>query len=197
MHSDNLKKWMNPCTRLYVILLLVMISCTTGLVAQSESDTLVVQNNVEDSSSVKKNTFIDLLKGEPGRAALYALLIPGGGQIYNKKWWKVPIAIGIDAYTFYNVYDTRKNYKYYQDQLKLNLSGESTELSTEVIRLRRNSYRKKYDYARVYFILGHLLTIVDAYVDRHLMDFDMSEDLSIEPTLSPTSGLGFGICYRF
>jgi hypothetical protein len=51
----------------------------------------------EADTIINKGGFFSIFKGKPGKAALYSLIIPGGGQIYNKKWWKVPLALGIDV----------------------------------------------------------------------------------------------------
>lgn len=153
-----------------------------------QSDTIVVDSTVQTTKD-DRNTFLDLFKGKPGRAALYATLLPGGGQIYNRKWWKVPLAIGLDGFLLYNVIDSRNDYKKYQDQYRQALIDDDGTAARK--KLFRDSARKRYDYARVYLIIGHLVTVVDAYVDRHLMDFDISDDLSVGPRIIPDHQQGF------
>jgi hypothetical protein len=140
------------------------------------SDTLV--NDAD--TLISKGGFLTLFEGKPGRAALYGLLIPSGGQIYNRKWWKVPLALSIDAGLAYVLISNRNNYRRAQAEYTAALANPIQE---DLGRLRevRNFYRKWSEYSWIWMIGGHLITVLDAYVDRHLMDFDISEDITIEP----------------
>ena len=141
-------------------------------------------------------------KYDPGRASLYSAIFPGLGQFYNKKYWKVPIvwaAVGIPAYTFF---DNRKWYAKTRYALavvangsqgnadSLNkvdalfrdavLAGDSRDLQNE-----RDYFRKNEDYSVLFFLLFYALSIVDATVDAHLKEFNVSSDLSfhIKPAI--------------
>lgn len=134
-------------------------------------------------------------KHDPRRATLYSTFFPGLGQIYNRKYWKLPLvyaAVGIPAYTyFYN----KSWYKKCQQALAVVLDTPLTDaklksvdpkLRTFVsagddnsIRSYRNEFRKDQDYSVIFFLLFWGLQIVDATVDAHLMDFDVSPELSM------------------
>lgn len=132
----------------------------------------------EADTLINKGGFFSIFKGKPGKAALYSLIIPSGGQIYNKKWWKVPLALGIDGGLTYVLITNRKNYSVTQEAY---LTALVTPGSTNVARLKqqRDFYRKWSEYAWIWLIGGHILTVADAFVDRHLMDFNVSDDLTI------------------
>lgn len=132
----------------------------------------------EGDTIINKNGFFSLFKGKPGKAALLSLLIPSGGQVYNKKWWKVPLALGIDAGLTYTLISNRKNYSLAQSEYEFALRPPG-QPNLSAIRQKRDFYRKWSEYSWIWLIAGHLLTVVDAYVDRHLMDFDVSDDLTI------------------
>lgn len=136
----------------------------------------------EGDTIINKNGFFSLFKGKPGKAALLSLLIPSGGQIYNKKWWKVPLALGIDAGLTYTLISNRKNYSLAQSEYEFALT-QPGQPSISTIRQKRDFYRKWSEYSWIWLIAGHLLTVVDAYVDRHLMDFDVSDDLTLSHDL--------------
>jgi len=142
-----------------------------------------------DSQVVKK-------KHDPHKATLYSTFCPGLGQIYNRKYWKLPLvyaAVGIPAYTyFYN----RNWYKKCQYALTVVLNGitDSATIANTVdpklqgfvrnkqdnyIREYRNEFRKDQDYSVIFFLLFWGLQIVDATVDAHLMNFDISPELSM------------------
>ncbi len=154
-----------------------------------------IQNDITQDTAVNeadtiisKGGFLTLFEGKPGRAALYGLLIPSGGQIYNKKWWKVPLALSIDAGLTYVLVTNRSNYKRAQAEYTAALANPVQE---DLGRLRevRNFYRKWSEYSWIWLIGGHMITVLDAYVDRHLMDFDISEDITIEPVFERNTGL--------
>lgn len=131
----------------------------------------------EADTLINRNGFMTLFEGKPGKAALYGLLLPAGGQIYNRKWWKVPLALGIDgglAYVLiYNTTSYRTAQADYVQALAIPGTGDIARLKA-----KRDFYRKWREYAWIWLLAGHLLTVADAYVDRHLMEFDVSPDLS-------------------
>lgn len=154
-----------------------------------------IQNDITQDTAVNeadtiisKGGFLTLFEGKPGRAALYGLIIPSGGQIYNRKWWKVPLALSIDAGLTYVLVTNRSNYKRAQAEYTAALANP---LQEDLGRLRevRNFYRKWSEYSWIWLIGGHMITVLDAYVDRHLMDFDISEDITIEPVFERNPGL--------
>ena len=141
------------------------------------SDTISVVDTTHS-----RNTFFTLFRGNPGKAALFSLIIPGGGQAYNKKWWKIPIAIGIDGVAYYNVYFNKSLYKKYDDiYITLANGGKHPDFfSKQDVSPLRSAYRQKYEYAWLYFGIAHLVTVFDAFVDRHLIEFDISENLTYQ-----------------
>jgi hypothetical protein len=144
----------------------------------------------------------------PGKAALYSAILPGLGQIYNKKYWKVPIvygAIGITGgiflYNYKNYKDTRFAYKAkYNASLPTATHADSALLplikpalqrySVQTLQYYRDEYRRDIDYSVLFFIIFWGLNVVDAAVDAHLKAFDVSPDLSlhIKPGRSQMAG---------
>ncbi|MBL0025025.1 MAG: DUF5683 domain-containing protein [Saprospiraceae bacterium] len=131
----------------------------------------------ESDTLVNKSGLFSIFKGKPGKAALFSLIIPAGGQIYNKKWWKVPLALAIDGGLTYVLITNRSNYHKTQDAYQIALATPGAE-NVSSLKQQRDFYRKWSEYAWIWLIGGHILTVADAYVDRHLMDFDVSDDLT-------------------
>ena len=143
----------------------------------------------------------------PGKAALLAAILPGAGQIYNRRWWKLPLVYGalgtvVGAEVFYQT-----RYREFVDAYDLvtrnpQLLG-STALgpqarrfsSAEGIRSGIVFYRGNRDLFYLYCGLAYGLQIVDALVDAHLRDFDVSDDLSLhwQPALLPVPGQVLGL----
>jgi len=148
----------------------------------------------------------------PHKAAVRSAIIPGWGQVYNKKIWKVPIvytALGIPAGLFFynkNWYE-RTNYAYnvalspnpppdslskvHPDLLYFVENHQTTSLVNY-----RNEFRRNMDYCVLFFLLAWGLNIVDATVDAHLMGFNVSPDLSlrITPNIS-TNNYGLSLAF--
>ncbi len=172
-------------------------------------------------------------KPNPTRAVMYSAIFPGLGQFYNKKYWKLPIIysgfIGLSYGItwngrYYNDYsrgyralagdDPRGNFSEWSG-LVPSLQGRNPNSITETeissfqnsFRRKKNYYRRNRDLCIIGAVGVYLVCMVDAYVDAHLFDFDISPDLSlrVEPTVmqfDPLStdlkkSLGFQCSFSF
>lgn len=121
----------------------------------------------------------------PKRAGLYAAILPGLGQVYNKQYWKTSVvAVGAGIITYF-IIDNRKNYLKYQqayiyriDNNKLTVDS-FPEYSTDDLNLLRNGFRKYYEYSVIAAAAGYFINIIDAFTSAHLKSFDLSKDISI------------------
>ncbi len=140
----------------------------------------------------------------PRKATIRSAIIPGWGQLYNKKYWKLPLVYGALGATagiyFYNLktYKILKQaYTYASDTDPSNdvlIDPQFSNLSANAIKSYRNSFRQNIDYSVLFFLLFWGLNVVDATVDAHLKAFDVNDNLSLEfkPGYSPlanTSGI--------
>src|SRR6266487_5961129 len=163
----------------------------------------------KDSIPIEKVDSLIKAQHSPRKAAIRSAIIPGWGQVYNKKYWKVPIvyaALGITGYIFLDNIKTYKDLKFsYAAKYKASLpppANDSTDyfkidsryqpISLEALRQGRNQFRQYVDYSAVFFIIFWGLNIVDAVVDAHLKAFDISPDLSlkIKPAFNPLAKAG-------
>lgn len=140
----------------------------------------------------------------PQRATWLALVIPGGGQIYNRKFWKLPIVYGgflgcIYALTWNNmmykdyaqayldISDSDPGTKSYEKFMHLGnaINDKNIARYTDLFKSRRDKYRRWRDMSLFVMIGIYALSVVDAYVDAELSVFDISRDLSlkVKPTV--------------
>lgn len=144
----------------------------------------------------------------PAKAVWYAALFPGGGQIYNRKYWKLPIIYGGYLGLIYGYRWNQKYYRTYANAYR-DLVLESPNQSymdflpptydvqknrnylENAFKRKRNSYRNYRDYCLVGMIGVYLVAMVDAYVDASLYHFDVSTDL--DANSKPTLMLGYHI----
>ena len=169
-------------------------------------------NKVAEPVADKKVDSV-LKEHSPRKAIIRSAIIPGWGQVYNKKYWKLPLiygALGATAYVFVDnlqVYrDSRFAYKakYQASQgdssLLADVKPEYMIYSMESLRANRDQFRKYIDYSVIFFVFFWGLNVVDAAVDAHLKSFDVSPDLSlrIKPGYSEMAGTkGISIILAF
>ena len=150
---------------------------------------------------------------DSNRSVWLALVFPGGGQIYNRKYWKLPIVYGgfvgctyalswnnkmykDYSQAYLDIMDDDPNTKSYEDFLPLNSSiAGQEERFKEIFRKRKDAYRRQRDLSIFAFIGVYLLSVIDAYVDAELSDFDITKDigLRVEPAvINDTRSKNFG-----
>lgn len=155
----------------------------------------------------------------PRKATLLSMLIPGGGQIYNRKYWKLPIFYGgyvgciyalswnNQMYTDYmqayeDIMDNDPDTKSYEDFLPPHYDIESNkEWLKDVLKSRKDNFRRYRDISIFCFAGVYLLSIIDAYVDAELSHFDVNKDLSLHwnPGIldTHTASLGLNLSLTF
>jgi hypothetical protein len=142
---------------------------------------------------------------KPKRAGLYSAIFPGGGQIYNRQYWKLPIvygALGAGAYLIrYNLdnyQQYRRSYIYSIDNDPSTFNSETDRYTREQLKDIQDDYRKDADVAILLTAVGYALHIMDAVASAHLRNFDISRDISLQmkPMLH-NNGVGFGIAMNF
>jgi len=144
----------------------------------------------------------------PRKAAIRSALVPGLGQIYNKKYWKVPIiygALGVSASVFVYNLNTYRDLKFayaarYKAMPPPTGKGDSSDLASvkveyktidiNALRNYRDEYRRNIDYSALIFMLLWGLQVVDATVDAHLKSFDVSPDLTMRFKFGPSQMAG-------
>ena len=159
---------------------------------------------------------------EPRLAVWFSLLFPGGGQIYNRKYWKLPIVYGgyvgcIYALTwnqstymdyknaYVDIMDDDPNTKSYEDFLPphYEIDTDMEEWLKGVFKQRKNKYRRYRDLSIFAFAGMYIFAAIDAYVDSELSHFDISPDLSLDLTPNimmdhqgvPTAGFSLALSF--
>lgn len=144
----------------------------------------------------------------PKKALYLSLAVPGAGQIYNKRWWKLPFVYGaVGGLIYWADYNT-SGYKLFRDAYIAELNGNIhpfTGSGADAGDLKR--FRDKFDKDRQlsYILIGvvHLLQGAEAFVDAHLRNFDVDDDLSfrLKPSIQDTPYygpvVGLGISFSF
>lgn len=119
----------------------------------------------------------------PHKASILSAVLPGAGQFYNEKYWKIPVVYGAMGAALYFANDNNKNYQNYKEALEGRNNGEvdqymDTYSDTQLLSII-DFYQRNRDISYILLAAAYILNIVDASVDAHLFDFDINENLSV------------------
>ena len=195
---------------LFLILFVVVGSASASTV--SVDSVSVSEKHVKaESASLEQNDYVSTstFKPDAQKSVWLAAIVPGLGQIYNRQYWKVPIVYAGTLGLVYGItwndrmyVDYRKGYidlmdkdpntNYFEYLLPegVSLNSSNSSYYTRVIKTKLDNYRRNRDLCIIATAVFYLLTIVDAYVDAQMFDYDISPDLSLEvlPTvIAPSS----------
>jgi len=180
------------------ISLLFFLLGTVSLFAQAKEETVLV---AKDTTKMEE---IDPLT--PAKAAFYSAILPGLGQAYNKKYWKIPLVYGAIGTSMYFYIDNNRKYKDYRNAYKRRLEGYNDDkyqfLDESRLVAGQKFYQRNRDLSALFIVGFYVLNIIDANVDAALIQFNVNERLSMKPeiypndvTFKPNVGLTFN--YRF
>jgi len=135
----------------------------------------------------------------PKKAGLYSAILPGGGQFYTRKYWKIPIIYAGLITSAYYIRENNNSYQLYKNTYVNRLQNNNSDefygtYSNTDLKTLSDYYRRNREISILCFFGTYLLNIIDASVSAHLFDYDVSDDLSlhIQPIYLPkenTTGL--------
>ncbi len=174
-------------------------------------DSIVTKKDEPESVPLYAN-----FQPNPNTALWLALAIPGAGQIYNRKYWKLPIVYGLGVGVGYAIAYTNRNYQDYRNAYQsINSSMPNPDLYEPMIpdgypagsysnyfKTQMDKFRRERDISIVAAVVVYALSVIDAFVDAQLSDFDVSPDLSIKvaPEVQQVNhhqAVGMGVGVKF
>jgi hypothetical protein len=172
------------------------------------SNTAVLAQKKAKSEIIAKDTLksIDIDPLTPAKAAFYSAVIPGLGQAYNKKYWKIPLVYGAIGTSLYFYLDSNKKYHQFRDEYKRRLEGHTSEeyayLDDARLIAGQKFYQRNRDLSSLFIVGFYVLNIIDANVDAALMQFNVDDRLSVKPTLYQNNlnfktNVGLSLNYNF
>ncbi len=177
--KDNVLK---PCLiKEILILLSINLLCLLFLI---KPGTAYAQQKAEIETEFDT---VVIKKHSPTKATLFSVVLPGLGQVYNKKYWKIPIIYaGFGIFTYFIVKNS-KEYKKYLEAYNYVVSGDTMPIDNDYaykydkdqLLQGKNYYRRNMEVSYILTGVWYILNIIDASVDAHFFDYDISDDLSI------------------
>lgn len=213
----------------FLLITLCTFLCCLSVYSQDEAPKKEAQKK-EDLSKKKENVLpkgvvVDSLFQvqdaydplRPAKAAFYSAILPGLGQAYNKKYWKIPIiyaALGTGVYFYIN---NSNEYDRYRDAYKSRLAGFETDefyfsaageklddprVTTERLETAQQFYKKNKEISLLVLLGMYALNIIEANVDAHLLQYNVDENLTLAPhynfnQVNANSDLGLTLNFKF
>lgn len=194
----------------------IILFCSFSAVAQVD-DSKKKEPPVEISQNELRETKAPINPLSPAKAAFYSAILPGLGQAYNKRYWKIPLVFGAIGTGVYFYINNNTEYNRYRDAYKSRLAGYTTDefyfdpngeklqtprVTTEGLERAQKFYRKNKEMSLLVTVGLYALNIIDANVDAHLMQYNIDENLSLEPhykldELDATSHFGLTLNFKF
>ncbi len=182
---------------IFIALFLFIVGNTT-VFAQTETEAVLVAKDTLKSNNIDPLT--------PAKAAFYSAILPGLGQAYNKKYWKIPLVYGAIGTSLYFYIDNNKKYHQYRDAYKRRLEGYTDDNYTYLDNTRliagQKFYQRNRDLSALVTLAFYALNIIDANVDAALLQFNVDENLSVRPIIYPNdvtfkTNVGLTLNYNF
>lgn len=190
-------------TKVLIVNAVVFLFCFT-MMAQNEDENKISQT-LKEADTVQVKDPMDPLA--PAKAAFYSALLPGLGQAYNKKYWKIPIVYGALGTGIYFYSNNNKEYKRYRDAYKRRLAGfEDDEffgrIDSDGLQRAQKFYKKNKDISLLVTFGLYALNIIDANVDAHLLQYNIDKNLTLSPhfkynEMDAKSNLGLTLNFNF
>jgi len=154
-------------------------------IAFAQEDSLALETTVVKDTLIEEQDYKPYDALAPARAAFYSAILPGLGQAYNGRYWKIPIAyagLGVGIYFYIN---NNEQYHRYRNAYKNRLIGKEDEFEERISNaglIRAQEFFQRNKEISILVTVGvYMLNIIDANVDAHLQQFNVSEDLSFKP----------------
>ena len=193
-----------------VVFLFIFFSVTVFSQTKKGSTISTTIDELKVEQALTEKRVIDPLR--PSKAAFYSAILPGLGQAYNKKYWKIPIVVGgitggILVYDFNN-----RQYNRYRDAFKRRLAGFTDDeffgngatpiISDDGLIRAQRQFRRNRDLAMLITIGIYALNIIDANVDAHLLQLNVDENLAMRPhfqynPMENSSDVGVTVNFKF
>lgn len=194
---------------LVLLVCFVFITCSWAQENEEPEDEGVVIENVVIQDTI---AYAEIDPLAPSKAAFYSAVLPGLGQAYNKKYWKIPIIYAALGTGIYFYVDNRNEYNRYRDAYKRRLAGftddefygdgSSPIVSNDGLIRAQKTLKRNQEISLLVTIGIYILNIVDANVDAHLLQYNVDENLALKPhfkfnELDATTNLGLTLDFKF
>lgn len=162
----------NKLYKIFILIFLLSNAQAKNLLKNKSQDLFFLPDSINKSSEFDSSQFI--MKKSPWGAVLRSAILPGLGQFYNESYYKIPLVWGALIYLSTQWKNNNDSYLLYKELFNQSLQNNSNGNSNYY--KRREFYHDQRDLFAIYIGLAYFLNLVDAYVDAHFFDFEVSEN---------------------
>ncbi len=182
----------------YSVIILFLFLGNFLVFAQEKSEPILASKDTLKSQEINPLA--------PAKAAFYSAIVPGLGQAYNKKYWKIPIVYGAMGTSLYYYSWNNKKYHEFRDVYKNRLAGNTNDkyqyLDDSRLITAQRFYQRNRDISILLTTAFYVLNIIDANVDAHLLQFNVNDNLTLNPNLELNqnnykTNVGLALNYTF
>ncbi len=171
----------------HIVICIIFLLSYNTLLAQDDVKITTEEVVISKKKKKKKRKEITYNPLAPARAAFYSAVLPGLGQVYTKKYWKVPIVYAALGTGVYFYMDRNKEYNKFRDVYKRRLAGftddEFSNVDNSQLISFQKTLRQEQELALLVTIGLYLINIIDANVSAHLQQYNVNNNLSLHPQL--------------
>jgi Family of unknown function (DUF5683) len=183
--------------KLFFIVLCLFLLGNASVFSQKKTDVILKAKDTLKSKDIDPLT--------PAKAAFYSAILPGLGQAYNKKYWKIPIVYGAIGVSMYYYIDSNQKYTQYRNEYKRRLEGfergeDYKRYDDTTLITAQKFYQRNRDFSALFVVGFYVLNIIDANVDAALIQFNVNENLTVKPDLyinDVTSKANVGLTFNY
>lgn len=175
------------------------------IIKQDSLVTVTVQDSIKMQKKAKRMSRYNVLS--PSKAAFYSAILPGLGQAYNRKYWKIPVVYAAIGTAIYFYTDNNTAYKRYRNAYKRRLAGFTDDeffgyIENDGLIQAQKTLKRNKELSMLLTVGAYVLNIIDANVDAHLMLYNVSDDLSLNPhyefnQYDNSNAFGLSLNYNF
>lgn len=196
--------------KLFLALILFILNSLNSFSQNNTENIELNEGRIKFKKNAIRSDKVNMLA--PSKAAFYSAILPGLGQAYNKKYWKIPIVYGAIGTGVYFYVRNNKLHNRYRNAYKRRLAGYQDDefygdipndprITDEGLINAQEHLKEQKELAGIITLGLYALNIIDANVDAHLMQFNVNENLSLAPhydfnTLERTSSLGISLNFK-
>ncbi|MBP7184660.1 MAG: hypothetical protein KBA06_04050 [Saprospiraceae bacterium] len=167
-----------------------VINNTTDIKTLQSNDSVKITQatdsvRIHKKSNLKIFNWVTSNYPSPKKAVIFSLILPGAGQIYNKKYWKLPLVYGAGFGLAYAINFNYKNYHIFKNAYSQRVNDCNCDnyigiYSDSSLKIIRDAYRKNLELSYIGSFISYLIIATDAFVDAHLKNFNVNDDLSFK-----------------
>lgn len=171
--------------------ILLLLTIAVSSVSHSQDNASAQRDSTVSGS---RDTAAFVMQKSPWGAVLRSAIVPGWGQLYNESYWKIPIVMGLTGFLVYGIVSEHRQYARFRDEYTASISA-SRPSGDLYLKQFREFYRNNRDTYGWWLLVTYLIQAADAFVDAHLYDFDVRDEVRASLRVLPSGHVSLSLSW--